>query len=77
MMVKNGEVKREIDTKFFGRNRPSRGYYIVENVRGRWYLHHDGTVKDGVKHDSKKPAFWDSEDSANEFFKNWKAGAEA
>lgn len=72
MMAETGEVKQEIDARFFGRNRPSRGFYIVEST-GRWHLHHDGTVKDGVKHDSGKPAFWDSKESANDFFENWKA----
>lgn len=72
IVAENGVVKLEEEATFFGRHRPSRGYYIVDPNSGRWHLHHDGTVKDGVKHDSEKPAFWETEEAANNFFNKWK-----
>lgn len=73
LMEKTGTVKREMEANFFHKNRSSRGYFICEPVNGIWYLHHDGKVKRGVIGDSAKPAFWETEEAANEFFNNWKA----
>lgn len=72
LMIENGSVKRESDASFFGRKSPSRGFYIVD-PSGRWYLHHDGNVKDGVNSNSDKPAFWPTEEIATIFFEDWKA----
>lgn len=71
--AENGKVKQEREASFCGVNYHSRGYYIVEPNSGRWYLHPDGKVKDGVNADSDKPAFWGTEDEAKEFFKEWRA----
>lgn len=71
MMVRGGTVKLDVEIKVFGEVKPSRGYYIVE-PGGRFYLHHDGKVKDGVHAGSDKPAFWDTEESADSFLNKWK-----
>ncbi len=72
LMAEAGMVKAEIDSKFFGQLKPSRGYYICE-PSGRYYLHHDGLIKDGVRSDSENPAFWETEEDANKFFNEWKS----
>jgi len=71
MLFNTGKIRRDVEAKFFGKQYPSRGFYICDNG-GRWYLHHDGLVKDGVKADSEKPAFWPSEKEAQDFFDAWK-----
>lgn len=71
MVAKTGAVKKEINSKFCGIERRSRGFYICDDS-GRWHLHHDGLVKDGVNADSEKPAFWQSEKEAQDFFDAWK-----
>lgn len=73
MVAKTGTVKLELECKFFGIKYPSRGFYICDDS-GRWHLHHDGLVKDGVNADSEKPAFWPSEKDAQDFFDAWKKG---
>ena len=72
MMAKSGEVKRDIEARFFGQTKPSRGYYIVIPEGGVWHLHHDGLVKQGVNADSKEPAFWPTEEDATQFFNTWR-----
>lgn len=72
LMAHTGEVKRDVDAKFFGVTHPSRGYYIVSSTAGIWYLHHDGAVKEGVQNSSGKPAFWPTEKEALDFFDNWR-----
>lgn len=74
MMLERGVVKRDLDDNFSFNKKPSRGYYIVLLPNGIFYLHHDGTIKDGVKSKSKNPAFWDSKEEAEEFFEHWKSG---
>lgn len=71
LMREKGFVKKEIEATFFGKEFPSRGFYIVE-PSGRWHLHHDGLVKDGVNADSENPAFWPTEESAVNFFEDRK-----
>jgi hypothetical protein len=74
LMATTGVIKRERDMKMFGKQRPSRGYYIViPDEEGRWYLHHDGTVQEGVGAYTERPAFWETEADAIAFFESWKA----
>lgn len=70
-MLINGKVKKEIEITTFGRTYLSRGFYIVDTSNNIMHLHHDGKVKDGVAHDSDRPAFWDTEKEAQEFLDNW------
>jgi len=72
IVANNGVVKLDIEARFFGKVNPSRGYYIVDPASGRWHLHHDGKVKEGVNADSDKPAFWDTEEEAALFLNEWK-----
>lgn len=72
LMARSGKVKRDIEAKFFGKHRESRGWYIVAPEHGVFYLHHDGQVKEGVNADSEKPAFWPTEQEAKGFFDTWK-----
>ena len=73
MMAKKGTVKRDVEVRFFGQTRTSRGFYIVMPEEGVWYLHHDGLVKEGVNADSEEPAFWPTEDAAKRFFNAWRS----
>lgn len=72
LMANRGVVKRDIEATFFGKKLQSRGYYIAILGNHVWYLHHDGSVKEGVEAASDKPAFWPTESEAQEFFDNWK-----
>lgn len=74
LMSSSGIIKKEIHTKLFGKNIPSRGYYIVIPENGSLYLHHDGKVKFGVDAEGDKPAFWNTEADAEEFFNQWRSG---
>ena len=71
MALNGGRVRQELECEFFGRVRPSRGFYICDES-GRWYLHHDGVLRDGVGSKSEKPAFWPTEKEAQDFYDNWK-----
>lgn len=66
LMLKTGSVKLDRECKFCGIEYHSRGAYICDDG-GRWYLHHDGLVKDGVNADSEKPAFWPTEKGSGFF----------
>jgi hypothetical protein len=72
LMEQKGTVKKDLEIKVFGETKPSRGFYITLPPSGVFYLHHNGEVKKGVKADSKKAAFWGTEEAANEFFNDWK-----
>lgn len=71
-MANEGVIKKELDSKFFGIIKPSRGYYIVIQSRVIWYLHHDGVVRKGVNGNSDNPAFWPTFDAAKDFFDIWR-----
>lgn len=72
LMADAGVVKREEDLNMCGKIQESRGYYIVIPADGIFYLHHDGTVQNGVAAFSDKPAFWETREAATEFFDEWK-----
>lgn len=71
-MAALGVVRRDMECEFFGVKKESRGYYIVLPDHGAFYLHKDGAVRNGVGSKSKEPAFWDTEEEAQEFFDSWK-----
>ena len=71
-MTCNAVVRQDMESKFFGNIRKSRGWYIVIPSSGIWHLHKCGTVKGGVIADSLEPAFWDSEAEARSFLDEWK-----
>lgn len=73
MMVDYGVVKEDLEYVIGGKQKSSRGYYIVIPGDGIYYLHHDGVVRSGVIPPSGRGAFWGTKAKAQAFLNNWKA----
>lgn len=73
LMEQRGAVRKDFETTIMGKTKLSRGFYITIPPDGVYYLHHSGEIKRGVKADSKKAAFWKTEEAATDFLNDWKA----
>lgn len=71
IMFEFGFAEIEIDIRVTRTDFKSRGAYIVGGNNSRLYLHKDGVVRDGVKHNGEY-AFWPTLEDANSFLQSWR-----
>ena len=71
LILNNPIIEQEIALEVCQQSLPSHDWYITE-PSGKFYLHKDGYVRDGVRLSDINSAFWSSQEDAEEFFNQWR-----